>query len=78
MSERPGYIEVTRSGRKVFRKQIECDCGETVTCYGFTNTCECGLDYNMSGQRLASRSQWGEDTGEHPSDVARITGDEDW
>jgi hypothetical protein len=48
-----------------------CDrCGQTVYLSGFTNTCECGTDYNMSGQRLAPRSQWGEETGEHPTDLA--------
>lgn len=49
-----------------------CECGEKVELSGFTNTCDCGADYNMSGQRLADRSQWGEDTGEHPADIARI------
>lgn len=51
----------------------ECEkCGEQVSLYGFTNTCECGADYNMSGQRLAPRSQWGEETGENVSDILRI------
>jgi len=31
--------------------------------------CECGRDYNMSGQLLAPRAQWGEDTGESPSEI---------
>ena len=32
----------------------------------FTNTCEvCESDYNSSGQLLAPRSSWGEETGEH-------------
>lgn len=48
------------------------DCGRHVTLGGFTNTCECGADYNSAGQRLAARSQWGWDTGEHPSDIERI------
>jgi hypothetical protein len=46
----------------------ECSCGERVTLSSFTNTCSCGVDYNMSGQQLACRSQWGEETGEHWSD----------
>lgn len=51
----------------------ECDvCGEDVYLRGFTNTCECGIDYNMSGQRLADRSQWGEETGESISDILNI------
>lgn len=51
----------------------ECNgCGEEVILSGFTNTCDCGLDYNMSGQQLAPRSQWGEETGESPNDILRI------
>ena len=50
---------------------IRCQCrrGE-VALDGFTNTCDrCGRDYNMSGQVLAPRSQWGEETGESLSDI---------
>ncbi|MCY9738176.1 hypothetical protein M5X17_31275 [Paenibacillus alvei] len=43
---------------------LECDCGDKLSLSGFTNTCQCGTDYNMSGQRLASRRHWGEETGE--------------
>ena len=43
----------------------KCECGEEVYLTSFTNTCECGADYNMSGQRLAPREQWGAETGEH-------------
>ncbi len=50
----------------------ECGCGKHVTLHGFTNTCECGRDYNSSGQLLASRSQWGEETGESLSDILSI------
>lgn len=42
----------------------ECACGAQVELAGFTNTCECGRDYNGSGQELAPREQWGEETGE--------------
>ena len=49
-----------------------CDCGAEVELGGFTNTCECGADYNMSGQRLASRSQWGEETGESIADILSV------
>lgn len=52
-----------------------CDCGREVVLSGFTNTCDCGADYNSVGQRLAPRSQWGEETGESASDILR--GD-DW
>jgi len=45
-----------------------CKGGE-VSLANFTNTCgDCGADYNMSGQRLAPRQFWGEETGEHPND----------
>lgn len=47
----------------------ECTCGAEVELAHFTNTChECGRDYNGSGQELAPREQWGEETGEHWSD----------
>lgn len=50
-----------------------CDCGQHVQLGGFTNTCNgCGADYNRSGQRLAAREQWGEETGESPDDILRI------
>ena len=50
-------------------------------CPDFTNTCECGQDYNSGGQLLAPREQWGEETGEHWSEcIGPFTGDEldDW
>lgn len=49
-----------------------CLCGREVELHGFTNTCECGLDYNSSGQLLAPRCFWGEETGESLSDILRI------
>jgi len=53
-------------------KVIECGCGRKVECYGFTTTCDCGRDYNWNGDLLAPREQWGEETGEHLSDILRI------
>jgi hypothetical protein len=48
-------------------------CETEFHCDRFTNTCpDCGTDYNGSGQQLADRSQWGEETGEHLSDILRI------
>lgn len=44
---------------------VTCDCGKEIECHHFTNTCNCGADYNHSGQRLATRRQWGEETNEH-------------
>jgi hypothetical protein len=55
---------------------VEC-CGDELYCYGFTNTCPiCGSDYNQAGQRLAPREQWGEETGEHYTDI--LTMREPW
>lgn len=51
----------------------KCICGAHVTLDGFTCPCdECGRDYNSAGQLLAPREQWGEETGEHWSDISRI------
>jgi hypothetical protein len=47
----------------------KCDCGREVVLEGFTCPCECGRDYNSSGQLLAARSQWGEETGETAADI---------
>jgi len=49
-----------------------CSCGKEVELAGFTNTCDCGADYNSSGQLLAPREQWGEETGESLSDILMI------
>jgi hypothetical protein len=50
-------------------------CRRHVTLSGFTNTCECGTDYNGAGQELASRSQWGEETGESVADILAADSD---
>ena len=44
----------------------DCKCGQEVYCTStWANTCDgCGLEYNMGGQSLAPRAQWGEETGE--------------
>lgn len=48
----------------------KCDCGCEVQLDSFTNTCDhCNRDYNMSGQLLAPRCQWGEETGESFCDL---------
>lgn len=57
------------------RAVIACSCGREVLCMNFTNTCECGADYNMSGQQLAPRDQWGEETGESVADILRADTD---
>lgn len=50
----------------------QCICGCEVILNKFTNTCGCGRDYNMSGQELAPREQWGEETGETYADLMDI------
>jgi len=47
-----------------------CVCGCKVELARFTNTCDgCNRDYNYSGDLLAHRSQWGEETGESYCDI---------
>ena len=61
------------TGRTLAPAIGECvRCGEAVELGGFTNTCDCGADYNWGGQLLACRSQWGEETGESLSDILAI------
>lgn len=43
----------------------KCACGRKVALQGFTCPCDCGREYNGSGQLLAPREQWGEETGEY-------------
>ncbi len=53
-----------------------CQCGRKVELAdAWLNVCGCGRDYNGSGQLLAPRSQWGEETNETLSDM--LNGQED-
>lgn len=63
--------EVKDYGRQIAEPAVgECNhCKRHVTLHGFTNTCECGADYNMSGQELSPRENWGEETSESLSDI---------
>jgi len=66
MAIKLGRVEI---GDGKTRQEIEC-CGVALICQYNTNTCSvCNTDYNMSGQKLAPREQWGEETGESPNDV---------
>jgi hypothetical protein len=60
----------------------KCACGREVELFGFTNSCDCGRDYNSAGQELAPRRQWGEETCEIAADIlnAEAAGfaGEDW
>ena len=47
---------------------LECACGRYVQLRAFTNACDCGADYNRTGERLTPRSDWGSETGEHWTD----------
>lgn len=74
-----GGLQVTFRGISTYQHRyrhparLRCTCGEVVVLEHFTNTCDkCGADYNSSGQHLAPRSQWGEETGESLSDILRI------
>ena len=62
-------IENPRGAHFPSKPVVLCECGEEVVCYGFTNTCVCGADYNHAGQRLAARVHWGEETGESAADI---------
>ncbi len=55
--------------RSVKRKLGRCVCGKEIHLLQFTNTCVCGRDYNSSGELLADRGQWGEETGESVSEI---------
>lgn len=59
---------------------LRCMCGAAVELLDcMTNACDrCGQEYNGSGQALASRECWGEETGEHPSDVTRPMTEQEW
>lgn len=72
MSIKVIYGEPDPDTGRVWRTgKCEC-CGRELDLMSFTNDCECGAEYNSSGQRLAPREQWGEETGEHPSDLGRL------
>ena len=72
-------LKVIDAGIRVYHNHYTLPAiGECVYCRaevelsGFTNTCECGADYNSTGQVLADRAQWGEETGESLGDILRI------
>ena len=57
----------------------KCVCGEEVCLTGYPNDCECGRDYDIQGNLLAPRSQWGEETGESIGDILQADADyEQW
>ena len=58
---------VRRYNRSYWAPAIgKCHCGTKVELESsWANSCpKCGTEYNSSGQQLAPRSQWGEETGE--------------
>ncbi len=59
------------SYKNVARKVGKCECGQEIELLEFTNTCTCGREYNMSGQQLADRSQWGAETGETAEEILK-------
>lgn len=62
------------------RTVIQCEkCEERLALESaWLNTCSCGTDYSGTGQTLAPRSQWGEETGESLSDILRGPDGPDW
>jgi hypothetical protein len=42
-------------------KTKKCECGRTVTLYGYDEECSCGRAYNAFGQRLGPRMLWSDD-----------------
>ena len=63
-----GEVTVYSSHRR-YDSIGECECcGAHIVLSSFTNTCECGADYNVRGNRLTNRAVWGEETGEHWSE----------
>lgn len=64
LMQRLQYRHIPAEGR--------CVCGRVVMLEGFTNTCDCGRDYDSAGQLLAAREQWGEETAEPASDILRL------
>ena len=60
----PGRIRVTVN-RYMKPAVIRCNCGAKLFLHSsWANECGCGREYNGSGQLLAPRAQWGEETGE--------------
>lgn len=71
-----GELDVTGPHRKEYTRSYwepatgKCECGATVSmALTLVNTCMCGREYNSSGQRLAPRDCWGDDTGESISEI---------
>lgn len=67
------YLGITSRSHIYKEPRIgRCFCGAAVELDKFTCPCACGRYYNWNGQLLAPREQWGEETGEHWSDILRI------
>lgn len=65
MAQITGFVEEDWSGRMRRFKTLRCDCGTHLTLHdSWSNECSCGTEYNGSGQKLAPRRFWGEETGE--------------
>lgn len=58
--------EIDNDGRLIHRGVVQCHCGNQVELdNSWANECDrCGSEYNGSGQHLAPRGQWGEETDE--------------
>lgn len=67
------YQGLQRSINKYWEDAVgECSCGALVTLASNSNQCEkCRTWYNFAGQQLTDPKEWGEETGEHWSDIIR-------
>ena len=70
------YDVVGPTPERLERSYMEDAVGECGHCQkevylsmSLVNPCECGRNYNASGQLLRHESQWGEDTGESISEI---------
>jgi len=67
------YQGMQRSVNRYWEPAIgKCSCGKEVVLESNTNQCEsCRSYYNMIGQQLSDPREWGEETGEHYTDILR-------
>lgn len=70
--------KITKRNENGRPEEMRCQCG-AILHFGRPGAdvqCDrCGADYNSSGQRLAPRAQWGEETGETAADYDRGNND---
>ena len=71
--------QVSIFGKTHTYKYAACECGSEIVLDDFTNYCDdCERIYDFSGHRLSNPRNWGEETGEHWTDVANYSWHDDW